>query len=1235
MADQTTITALIKAKADEKTFSDVAKKLKDLDKAGKKEIAVVKDLNAVLKDMGHDWGRIAKYATSATEGVGAISGAMDTFVKKLGSATTSSLQHLKKLGDELEEKQERAKELAKAWDSADAGAQEGMKKEMGSLAASIKDLVHDIDAESVARHKEVQQITKLVKAQDRYKKSLADAAKFDMGDMFEGIKTKISSGNFKGIFSEIGGGLKKSLEGAYARHGEHKAKEAGTKATQAAKARGASPEDADKAGQAAMAAEQASAAKALGAASMGLGMAVAAIVGFVQLIKAASDHMATLNKSLLQGSTLAGDAGMSIIQYSDAIKDLRNAAIDSAGSMLKLGTNSETSLKIVSAFSKEASGSIITTAANLKDLGGGSMEFGMQQFVTSAIAYGKGLGMEVEEVAGLMGKFVSEIGVGVANVQSTFDSIMKQANQANMPVSKFMDIFRQTIPSVDLYTNRIEELTGTMKMLSKSMSAKDVQAFMNAFGRGFDQLDFKQRLKMTLMVGPAKIGATLQKGFDDSTKSIKKALGEFGDEFEKGMKSADPVEATHKMMGRAMAIGGNDPSTATALGDAAKLARAQRLKNRATAQGGTAGATDMAGAMRGASRYARTQIMEDYATSLGKDIEGLGEHIVKGLGVSEQEYAAILALRDNMGAYTSQAEEVGRTSSTSINDQLKVLMGIAATDEKGFENEMKRLARNDPKGLEDKIKRAASMQFESDDKNKKSVQELAVIQANVTTSISEKIDNIIKFLLEKIFQELQGITGWIDAIYGIIIGGNKEIAKALSFSLEKFKSDVSGMANAADRTAYVEGVTNKATKMAQAGVKGGDIIKATGADKQLETLSPEDLKRFLTDQGVVLEKAVRTANGIERKSLTAEEVKAKLPEILAGIGTERGARISQGIASDKAKEAGFTKPTGPGFDYAQGEATKGLAKVENDPRTKQFYERKKGGSEAERQRRIAGSAQTDLATAANPFSLDLATTLGNGAIGPTAPVGSGATPQQVKAAAAAAAPGAAAPGAPAAAATPGAAAPGAPAAAATPGAPTAAKAPATMIDLLDSINVQVMGISMHADQLHKDLDEIKIDKSFLNGQFKNAIYGGVAKALFEYFLYSADDKKVVQTLSEAIGEGAKDMSEVGEKTLAWWGGNFSKEKMAGIMAQVTEREQKAAKVAAAAAAAPVPKDFGDTHIAKTGEYRLQQGEQVIRRGDGGNRSTVVNNVINVNGAGDPRQVAMVVANEMYKRSKLQ
>ena len=261
------------------------------------------------------------------------------------------------------------------------------------------------------------------------------------------------------------------------------------------------------------------------------------------------------------------------------------------------------------------------------------------------------------------------------------------------------------------------------------------------------------------------------------------------------------------------------------------------------------------------------------------------------------------------------------------------------------------------------------------------------------------------------------------------------------------------------------------------------------------------------------------------------------------------------------------------------------------------------------------------ATAANPFSLDLATTLGNGAIGPTAPVGSGATPQQVKAAAAAAAPGAAAPGAPA--------------AAATPGAPTAAKAPATMIDLLDSINVQVMGISMHADQLHKDLDEIKIDKSFLNGQFKNAIYGGVAKALFEYFLYSADDKKVVQALSEAIGEGAKDMSEVGEKTLAWWGGNFSKEKMAGIMAQVTEREQKAAKVAAAAAAAPVPKDFGDTHIAKTGEYRLQQGEQVIRRGDGGNRSTVVNNVINVNGAGDPRQVAMVVANEMYKRSKLQ
>jgi predicted nucleic acid-binding Zn-ribbon protein len=198
MADQTTLDVLVRAQADQKSITDVEKDFKSLQRR--------------LKDMGVDWGKVSKQASAFTTELRTISDAAGTFVKKLGTATTDSLKHLGKLADDLEDAQDKAEELTNAYKDAATNAREGIAKDIAEQAKAIAGITQMVNAERVARGKEIQQITKLVKAQERYQKKIQQAAKFDMGDMWSGVKDKISSGNFKGIFSEFGGGLKKSLE---------------------------------------------------------------------------------------------------------------------------------------------------------------------------------------------------------------------------------------------------------------------------------------------------------------------------------------------------------------------------------------------------------------------------------------------------------------------------------------------------------------------------------------------------------------------------------------------------------------------------------------------------------------------------------------------------------------------------------------------------------------------------------------------------------------------------------------------------------------------------------------------------------------------------------------------------------------------------------------------------------------------------------------------------------------
>ena len=718
-------------------------------------------LTGDLSKTGVDWKKLGKTAQlnarelikigeAGAQAAGKVSKAALAASKKMGTLGKSMMEADKDLTDIAKKMSGTKDPKVRAGLSAEANKLKGILSSLGNQVqkqGKVYQVHHKaIEAASKAQQKNAKVV---MDSASKWSKATAGTAVADVG---KGVMSGIQQGGVKGVgtaVSAVGKGA-----GGLAAKGLEKA--------------GAS---------------EATMAK-MGAAVGMMGGAIAAVGALLKLLSMASDHMAGLNKALLKGNGLANDFGMSAASYRKSIDAIRGATIDAAGSLLRFGVDSEKALTDINAFGMAATGSIGKTKKMLEHMGDDSLlganklQDGVTKFVTSATVYGKALGVESTEVAKMMGDFVSDIGVSHENVIAVMGDIVKTAAVANIPVHKMMDVFHDVLPDVNLFTNRIEELTGTVKLLSKTMDAKAMKSFMKTMGKGFDELDFKQRLKMAFVIGPDKVAKILDKDFKASGKALSKEFSKagLGGELEKALDSVDPVKAMAEVAAKAGASGVQQ----AAIKSAQELAR-----NKAASKKG--GVLGTATAMRGAGAYARMNMLEEYAGKMtGGDIAGLGEHVAKQLGVSEAEYKAILALKDNTAMYQASLSKAGKTSSKSMNANLMKIWkdkhGIASDkalskeEQDSFAKEMRETALK-PDELKDMLQKAAAMQSADAEKDAQSMEDLAAEQVNATMSVSDKLESIVGYMLEKIFNTMSSVLGDLDDLWAVITSSNAQEAK--------------------------------------------------------------------------------------------------------------------------------------------------------------------------------------------------------------------------------------------------------------------------------------------------------------------------------------------------------------------------------------------------------------------------------------------------------------------------
>ena len=500
-----------------------------------------RDLEKLKKDLGGvnlNYKELAKVSDMNIKGLRKLADGAEALGNNLTGAAQKAFNNLGKTAKRIEMVGKKASKLEKeasaAGASGDMPAQAKAEKSYADMTKTLSRLNTQLERQKKVAEKHRDTLERSTDAQMKNIRALNQAARFKPGDaakgMFSGIGKALTSG----------GSLSGTVAGVKEAAGSASRGVSGVKARSALSGGGG--------GEMAM----------LGKAAGVMSGAAIAIGVFVQILMAASSQMTKLNKALITGTGLANDLGMSNKAYRQTVDNIRTSAIDARGSLIKLGMDSEQVLQTINSFGKNATGSLAKTEVQMKQFGG------VELFAKNMNLYGRALGMGTSEMAGMMGNMVSDIGYSADNAMSTIQGLVKTASTSGMPVHKFMDVFNQVLPDIDMFTNRIEQLTGTIKVLSKTMSAGDVKNFMQAMGKGFDQMDFKQRLKMAFVIGPGKVAKMLNRDFTASGKAISAQFGDLSGDVQAALKTADPVKAMAEVTSKAAALG----VSSAAIGDA-------------------------------------------------------------------------------------------------------------------------------------------------------------------------------------------------------------------------------------------------------------------------------------------------------------------------------------------------------------------------------------------------------------------------------------------------------------------------------------------------------------------------------------------------------------------------------------------------------------------------------------------------------------------------------------------
>jgi len=850
-----------------------------------------------------------------------------------------------------------------------------------------------------------------------------------------------------------------------------------------------------------------------------LSMTAGALVSVVKLIVDAEAKAKEFQKELLASASTgefltknAQNANMAYMDLAQTVTDLRDSAFNLKQN-LAWGTTSKDHLAFRNVLTQEGV-SIARMADEFerakkegKFTGDAVEYYGSQTAV--AVAYARNFGVALNEITSFQTHMMVELGSSFSDVQHEFSNMATAAGGSGMAMNKFFAIMRGVSSDLSLYNMRMEDAVGLLNKLGKVMSPQNAQKFMGTLMQGFKNMGRLDRLRMTLLAGEGKT----RQVFEKDAKRRETALAE-----KLASQAKIPLDAAQKAVdayGKGQKTEFNNLVKGLEGGGALKEAAIELKIDRkmskkgvfglsqATGNLGVTGQIDMMKAALG--RFAKPGAkLSDMAGELGPEM------MAENLGIGREQLNNTIKLEEAMDEAREEMRATGSFTKEQLENDDEVLKYAGITREEA--------------------KQAAWSQLD-----------YAKQQSSLTSSLLDKLDVIIDFLMNQFYNVIIGIWDTILDIPGLG-GAEKKMQVAAMRSKNK---DV------------IDAVT----------AAGGDVWKAKG--NIIESAIGKRLMGGLAGAGEVpgkrsrleeVEKSLSDTSGLYGKLRSSGKTDEEANAEIKALQEERG-RLKQEIATTEARTTDAFKAVDAQWK-AMG-PNEGMDKLwdainmtnlrQTSPSaggnmvlTEKYL--KEGMNLSDAMER-AGFTPEEMGQIMSKAVWAMAPQQVAGAAGIYGRTASGAEPTAPGAPGAPGAP--PVPGQP----TPAAAAPGAVPGVTTPAptAPAAAPAPTTAptgpsADVAKPIQTTAESTTTlaatSANMLSTNeamLDAlrqqgIKIDKPFLKTnlgkQIEDSTYDAMSKALFEYWLYSGDDAKVKSWLKYAAEQGATDLSATSMRTVA-------------------------------------------------------------------------------------------------------
>jgi len=244
-----------------------------------------------------------------------------------------------------------------------------------------------------------------------------------------------------------------------------------------------------------------------------IGLVSSAVVGLVKLFIDAQAAAKEFNKEILTGAStaefLAASGGKSAIAFAnleDTMKQLRDAAFDYTTNT-DLGISSKEHAAFTNTLAKEGvSLKQITDEAARSNKSVGDFE---KTLITSGVVYSRVFGVSLDEIASLQATMQADLGVSLKTATDQFAEINIAMKDSGIAANKFFGIVRNLSSDMGFFNLRMAEAGKLLKLVSKSMNAKQAEKFIQNLSGHFKGQSYADRIRATLVAGKGQKGGAI------------------------------------------------------------------------------------------------------------------------------------------------------------------------------------------------------------------------------------------------------------------------------------------------------------------------------------------------------------------------------------------------------------------------------------------------------------------------------------------------------------------------------------------------------------------------------------------------------------------------------------------------------------------------------------------------------------------------------------------------------